>query len=245
MEQSQNPPPPASRQENLWLNLGFNLLIPILLLSHGSRWLGISPELNLVLALSFPLGYGLRDFIRLRKANFFSILGLLSIVTKGGIGLLGLDKSWVAVNEAALPFVFAVATLATVGSRRPLVKIFLFSESVFDVARIQAQLVARQTEEAFATLLRRCTLLLAGSFLLSSVLNYLVALWFIRTDPKVDLEAFNREMGAMQGWSYLIIVVPSMAIMAVALWVLVRGLRTLTGLSFEEALRPEARPPAK
>jgi len=230
------PEAPTSHRENLWLNLGFNLLIPILLLSKGTDILGLPPKINLLVALAFPLGYGLYDAFTKKKFNFLSALGFASVFIKGSIGLFELNKDWVAINEAALPLIIGLAVLITLKTKNPLVKVFLFNPQVFHVGKIEQNLEERGTRPAFNKLLRRCTAWLAASFLLSAILNYLVAKIFIKTEPTANLEQFNRELGAMQGWSYLIIMVPSMVVTAYALYILVQGIQKLTGLSFEEAL---------
>lgn len=225
-----------ARQENLLLSFAFNLIIPILLLTKGGDWFGLEARVSLVIALAFPLGYGLSDAFRKRRFNPISALGFVSVLIKGSIGLLELSKDWVAINEAALPLIIGAAVLATVKTKRPLVNLFLYNPQVFHVAKIEAALQSRGTGGEFQKLLRRCTVWLAASFLLSAVLNFAVAKAFIKTEPAVDLEQFNRELGAMQGWSYLFIVLPSMVVTAYALFLLVNGIKRLTGYSFEEAL---------
>ncbi len=231
--------PPSGKKPGLFPNLVFNLLIPIVLLSKGTEWLGVSPALNLALALAFPLCYGIHEAITRKRFNIFSALGFVSILAKGGIGLLNLPKEYVAYNEAALPLIFAVAVLVTLPTRKPLIKLFLYSEEVFDVAKIEAALLARGTKGQFDKLLAKCTWLLAASFLLSAVLNFAVAKIFIKTDPAENLERFNQEMGAMQGWSYVIITIPTMAVTVWALMLLIKGLESLTGYKMQEVLADE------
>ncbi len=230
------------KQENLLLNLAFNLLIPILLLNKGTDWIGLDAKINLVIALTFPIAYGIHFGIAHKKLNFLSVLGFVSIFVKGSIGLFELKKEWVAINEAALPLIFGFAVLATVKMKKPLVKLFLFNEQVFDVHKVEEELDRRGTRKDFDKLLIRCTVWLAFSFLISAVLNFVVAEAFIKTEPSVDLEQFNKELGAMQGWSYLIITVPTMVVTFYALWILLRGLKQLTGLGFEDVIH---QPPEK
>ena len=105
------------------INLSFNLLFPILFLRKGEDWFGEtladwldSPEdgtlvgsFMLLIAISFPIGYGLWDFARRRKWNFLSILGALSALLTGGIGLLpGATVSMFAIKEAALPAILGL-----------------------------------------------------------------------------------------------------------------------------------------
>lgn len=231
------PPTLAAKRENLWINLGCNLVAPILILSKGTEWLDLSAGWALVVALAFPFGYGLWDRLERHKWNFLSALGLVSTLVKGSIGLFNGAKEWVAVNEAALPLIFGGAVLLTVRSAKPLVRVFLYNEEVFDVPKIDAALREHSAQAAFDRLMRAVTGLLAGSFFLSALLNYAVARYFIQTDPALDKVRFLKEMALMQGWSWIIIVLPSMAVTAFALWRLLRGLKDLTGLGFEECLR--------
>jgi hypothetical protein len=242
---SETSPPKSARQENLLVSFAFNLILPIMLLTKGPDWFGVSAQWSLVIALSFPLGYGLVDAFRKKRFNAISALGFVSVLIKGSIGLLQLSKDWVAINEAALPLIIGLAVLLTLRTSRPLVNLFLYNPQVFNVARIEAALEARGTRPSFQKLLRICTAWLAASFLLSAILNYAVAKAFIKTEPSVDLEQFNRELGAMQGWSYLFIVLPSMVVTAYALYLLVNGIKRLTGYSFEEAMNLPQDAPAK
>ena len=62
----------AEKQPSLLWNLIFNLALPTIILTKLSAedYLGI--KLAIVIALSFPLGYGLRDLVVAKKINFFS-----------------------------------------------------------------------------------------------------------------------------------------------------------------------------
>jgi hypothetical protein len=50
------------------------------------------------------------------------VLGLVSILLTGGIGLLQLDTRWLAVKEAAIPGLIGLAVLMSTRTRYPLVK---------------------------------------------------------------------------------------------------------------------------
>ena len=79
------------------------------------------------------------------------------------------------------------------------------------------------------------TMMLAGSFFLSAVLNYLLAKYFI-TSPSGTAE-FNSQLGSMNLWSYPIIVLPSMIVLVFAMFYIFRNIKRLTGLSLEEIMR--------
>lgn len=225
----------APRRENMWLSLGCNILIPVLLLTKGGDWLGFPPSVNLVVALIFPLGYGIYDWFRRSRINFISILGLVSVLLTGGIGLLQLPSEWIAVKEAAIPFVIGVAVLVSQYTPTPLVRFFLLNPEVVHLDRIEEKIAEKDARPQFDRLIQTSTWLVAASFFLSTILNYVLAR-IIVVSP-AGTAAFNAELGKLQGLSYIVIVVPSMAVLIVALFRLFGGLRRLTGLEWEEMIR--------
>ena len=93
-------------------------------------------------------------------------------------------------------------------------------------------LEANHTSKNFEQLLNKTSLLLSLSFFLSSILNYGLAKWILVSEPGTP--SFNEELGRMTALSYPVIVLPSMVIMMIALWVLMRGIKNLTGLTLED-----------
>ena len=57
----------------------------------GDDDLGTSTAL--IVALAFPLGWGLYELLKHRKFNFIALLGLISALLTGGIGLLQRKRS--------------------------------------------------------------------------------------------------------------------------------------------------------
>lgn len=230
------------KRENTFLNLGFNLVLPFLLLKKGGQWFGgyIEPYTEnvavvvLLIAISFPVGYFIYDYFKRAKYNFFSILGLISVLLTGGIGILEIPTAWFAVKEAGIPLLLGLAVLISLKTPYPLVRTLLYNPEIMDVEKVQARLQVNQAEADFERLLGRCTWLLAGSFLLSSVLNYFLARWIVVSPSGSD--AFNDEVGTMMAWSWPVIAIPSMAIMMYALFQLLRGIKQMTGLELEEVL---------
>ncbi len=227
--------PAEKRPDNPWLNIGCNILLPAMLLVKASRWFGLSPAEALVLALTFPLCYGLFDFFVSKKFNFISALGFAGILLTGGIGLLRLDKEWIAIKEAAVPSIIGIAILISLKTPYPLVRSFLYNDRTIDVPLVEARLAERGTRCAFDRLLVFCTLLLGSSFLLSAILNYSLARYIIRSET--GTEAFNVELGRMTILSWPVIVIPCMFITVYALWKLLHGIQGLTGLKVEKIFR--------
>ena len=223
-----NPPP---KGENLLVNLICNVGAPVVILSTLSTNDRLGPVAGLVLALLFPLGYGVWDFGRRRKANFISIIGFASTLLTGGFGLMKLDGIWFATKEAAVPLVIGAAVLASMRSKSPLVRTLLYNDQVINVARVQTALEEQNNLEAFNRLLAQAGYLLVVSFLLSAVLNFALARLLLRSPAGTP--EFNAELGKMNLLSWPVIVVPSMVVTFIALWRLLHGIRALTGLDFD------------
>lgn len=226
---------PANKQENVLYSILFNIAIPSILLMKGKAFFGWEPAVGLIVALAFPAVYFFYDYRTRGKRNFIAIVGFISILITGGVGLLQLDKDWIAVKEAAVPALFGVAVLGSLKTRFPLVRTFLFSPEIFKVEEIDRELHNRGVRGSFERLLTRCTVLLSLSFFLSAVLNYALARVIMQNPSGTD--AFNEELGRMQLWSYPVIVLPTMVVTMYALFTLLKGIETHTGMKMEQVLR--------
>lgn len=222
----------SRKPENMWLNLLFNIVIPAVILSKFSSETRLGPLGALVVGIAFPLIYGIYDLIARKKWNAFSIVGVVSVSLTGGLGLMKVDGFWFAVKEAAVPLMFAVAVVATLKTPKPLVRALILNDSVVDVPKIEHALEEHNTRPAFDKLLESSTWLLAGSFGLSAVLNFILARIILQS-PSGTSE-FTAELGKLTWMSYPVIVVPSMGIMIYILLRLFKGIHRLTGLSIED-----------
>ena len=225
----------TDRQENVLLSLAINIAIPAVVLMKLSGEDTLGPVGGLVMALAFPLAYGAADFARRRQWNLVSVLGFVSVLLTGGIGLLQLDPKWIAVKEAAVPGLIGVAVIASLKTRFPIVRSLLYNEKIIRVDQVEAALAAKGNREAFERTLVVASWMLAGSFFVSSVLNFVLAKLLVNS-PAGTVE-FNAELGRMTALSYPVIVVPSMLIMVAALYYLFRSIRRLTQLDLEQILR--------
>ncbi len=232
---------PAKR-ENLLLNLVCNIAAPALVLSKLSAPERLGPEVALVVALAFPLGYGVWDFNRRRAFNFVAGIGFVSTLLTGGFGLAKLDGMWFAIKEASVPAVIGMMVLLSTKSKRPLIREFIYNDQVIDVPKVDAALDERGAQGAFAQLLARAGWWVTGSFFISAGLNFALARWML-TAPAGTVE-FNEQLGRMQWMSWPVIVLPSMAMMMAALWGLLNGIKRLTGMELEQVFHAPP-PPAK
>lgn len=222
------------RQENLLVNLLFNIVIPTLILTKLSGPDRLGPEWGIIIALSFPIGYGIRDYRRAQKVNLFSALGVFSVIMTGGLSLLEVDPKYIAIKEAAIPAIFGLATLISLKTPYPLVRTLLYNDMVLDTQRIDAALHQHGNTNAFERALVRASWLLAASFFLSSVLNYVLARVLLVAPP--GTEAFNSQLGKMTALSFPVIAVPAMLIMMGALFYLFRKIGKLTHLELDDII---------
>ncbi|MEX2382510.1 MAG: VC0807 family protein [Opitutales bacterium] len=226
-----NQPKAADKPENIWISIGFNLFLPAIILSRLSDDARLGPANALLVALAFPVAYGVYDFCSRRKFNLFSILGFVSILLTGGLGLLKLDGFWFAVKEAAIPAILGVAILISLKTKYPLVRMLLFNEKIIDVPLVEKELEARNNKGKFDRLLVKATGLLACSFFLSALLNFFLTRRVLQSES--GSSEFMGELSNLMWLSYPIIVIPCMIVMMIALWKLMSGIKELTGLDME------------
>ena len=219
------------------MDLLVSLVIPsvILMKFSGDEDLGASTAL--IVALAFPLSWGLLELLKHRHFNFIALLGLISILLTGGIGLLELDPQWLAVKEAAVPGLIGIAVLLSTYTRYPLIRTMLYNPKFINVEKIRRKLDERNNSNAFETRLQNATYLLSSAFLFSSVMNYILARMIV-TSP-AGSAAFNEELGQMTLLSYPVISIPAMLMMMGILYYLWRTISGLTGLTLEEILPPQ------
>ncbi|AMQ89141.1 VC0807 family protein [Marinobacter sp. LQ44] len=231
---SQTNPSIPDHKPRPWIDLLVSIIIPsvILMKFSGDEHLG---SVNaLVIGLAFPLGWGLFELIRYRKKNFIALLGLISVGLTGGIGLLELDAGWLAIKEAAVPAVIGLAVLISTRTKYPLVRTLLYNPNILDVDKIHASLEEKGCTEAFEARLLNASYFFAGTFLFSSIMNYVLAKWIV-VSPS-GTQAFNEELGRMTLVSYPMIAIPSMIMMMLIFYYLWRTIRRLTGYTLEEVM---------
>jgi hypothetical protein len=229
------------RPENLFINLVCNILLPTVILMQFSseRWLG--PVAGLIVALVFPLGYGIWDFITRRETNLFSIIGFISVLLSGGLGLLKVGGVWFAIKDAAIPLVMGAAVLFSLRTKKPLVRTVLLNEQIIDVERVETALAERGERPAFDQLLVRASYGLAASFAMVAVLHFGLVLHLLKSPPGTP--AFNAELGRVHLLSFPIVVLPSMVALMLVLWQVVKRLEALTGLDGDAIFKSDKKSP--
>jgi hypothetical protein len=219
---------------NFLANLVFNIIIPVFILSRLSGDDSLGPSLSIVFALAFPIGYGLWDLRQSGKVNPLSILGVVSVFLTGGISLLELDPKYIAIKEATIPACIGIAVLLTQRTRFPLVKTLILNAQLIRVEALYSALAAKGMTALFERRLAQASLIVAGSFFVSSVLNFVLAKVILVSPPGTS--EFSAELGKMTALSYPVIALPSMLILMLAIWYVFSHVKKLTGESLETFL---------
>jgi len=239
------PVPEKPKRGGFLSNLAFNIIIPVIILSKFSGAEDLGPAWSIVVALSFPISYGLWDLKQSGKVNAFSILGIVSVFLTGGMSLLELDPKYIAIKEATVPAIIGIAVLITQKTKYPIIKVFILNEQIIKTDKLYSLLNAKNATEKFERILARSSYIVAASFALSSVLNYVLAKVILVSPPGTT--AFSEELGKMTALSYPVIALPSMTVMMIAIWYLFSQIGKLTGESIENFIvgaEPDEEPAA-
>lgn len=244
-------------------NILINVLIPVLALSYLSKdpefqqaigkavrpW-HIGPLKALIVALVFPIGYGIWHFAKTRKTNFFSALGFLSVLLTGGLTIYLWNKDGTVkphadllfgIKEASIPLMLGLAVIGSHYTKSPLLRTFLYTDSIFDIPKIENRVREIGKEGDYQRVLFQATLLFAASFFLSMLLNFGLAVYFLHDldhSAANAREMFNERIGKVTGYGFLVIGLPILVFLFFTLQRLLKGLGRLTGMKDEEMMLP-------
>jgi len=221
-----------------FVDLIVSIIIPSIILMKLSGEDKLGPVVALIVALAFPICWGLYELIGNRKRNYIALLGIFSVLLTGGIGLLKIDAQWLAVKEAAIPLILGIGVLVANKMGFPIVRKLLFNPKLMNVDRVESALAENNNKPEFETKLDRANLFFAGTFLFSAIMNYVLAKVIVTSES--GSAAFNEELGKMTLLSYPMIAIPSTIMMLAIFYFIWRTVNRLTGLKLEEVLVGDA-----
>lgn len=225
---------PAVQRENPWLNFGCNLILPFLILTKGGKYLpSIPASVILIIALSFPIGYFVYDYKARKKSNVISIIGMLSVLLTGGIGLLKLSATVFAIKETATPLIIGLFTLFSAFTKRPLIKEFLLNPGFIYVEKIEGALNSQEKREAFEKLIVKCTWIFSSTFVIAATVNYFVTRAIVTADPKINEQLFNEQIGKQTLITLIIIAIMQLPAGIITMVKLYGGIEKLTRMDLE------------
>ena len=236
--------------ENPLLNIFVNVLLPIVALSQlsksGDKSWHIGPEYGMAVAVAFPFIYGVVFFFKNKKFNFYSVLGIISVLLTGFITIHVWNEDGsikenadllFAIKEAAIPLMLGAAMLYSHRTKNPLIDVFFLNPDIFDIKKIEETAKEKNTYNDYLAFRLKLTWMFASSFLLSSLLNFILAMYLLKDAN--DKESYNLAVGKVMGYGYLVIGIPLMIIMVGCLIYLMKTISRITGLTKEEFMMPK------
>ena len=112
----------------------------------------------------------------------------------------------------------------------------MFFDETLNIEGLREKLT-RSENEWFSARFRFSSLILGGTFFISSSLNFFLATWIVVSEP--GTEAFNQELGLMNLLSLPIIALPMMVILMAIMWYLLNDTLKKVGLTWEEFFTPK------
>ena len=129
----------------------------------------------------------------------------------------------------------AFATLVSIYTRYPLVRTFLYNDQILHIEKVSAALHEHNAHEEFERHLKVASFLVAGSFFLSSFLNYMLAKMILVSPP--GSTELAEELGKMTALSFPVIAVPCTLVLAGTLFYLLHNIQKLTRLTLDEIIQ--------
>ncbi len=231
----------ATSKENPLFNLAANVVIPVLVLKQLSSW---SPLYALLLALAFPLGYGLWSYWTSQKINLISLLGLLNTLFTGGFALFKLDGFWFVIKEAAFPFLIGCFVLFSSFRQKPFLKMMLFETGALNTDEILKRVQDSQKSQQLLRLFQKGTFFFSLTFFFSAFLNFVLAFRiFTKISPDLSeaeqTTLLNQQIADMTWQGYAVIFAPSIVFFFLILYFFFRSLSKLTGLEFDSLIQTD------
>lgn len=221
------------KKENAFLNIAINVIAPWLILSKLSKPEMLGPFWSLIVALAMPVSYGIYDFATRKKYNVFSIIGFASTLLTGVIGLMQLNRNWMVAKETAVPLLFGILTVTSKNTSWAIVPAFL--GQALDLEQIEDAFKKQEKHQMYDYFINFSTYSLAGSFLLSAILNFILAIWVLKGEP--GSPEFNESLGQMTGLSFPVIVAPMMLVMGFIFYRIFNILKEHAGLDMEDVIK--------
>lgn len=244
-------------KENPILSLFCNILIPVIILKNGNKWINkiliqyhgeesfyensmivdIS-SIVFFIALICPVIYFFYDLLNRKNINLISILGFINILLTGGIGIFGakfgLSKNWFIFKEGMLPIIIGLVLFLMSKYRQSSFNNILLNEVLFDNDKIRIS-IKEDMQYEFEYIVRKAGYYLIGGFFISSIIQFILAYLIVVSNPGES--SFNKEVSTMTWVSYIAVLLPTMLIVGKGYLGLISDIEKITGLKKEEFLK--------
>ena len=230
------------------LNVLLSVLAPVLILDNcsatGDKLWHLGTTWAMVVALALPIGCGIYSLVTERKIEAMTAFGLLGTILTGIVTIYANTGDalairpdtpwWYAAKEAIIALLLAGAMLVSGGREGSLLRACVYSDALFDIRRIENTVQEKGLSNGYNSILSRAALMTAGSLLLSAIMNFGLALYFLLPVPDMpaaeQAEQYNYAVSKMTWMGYLIIGVPLLATLFLVIRYLGKSLTQLTNL---------------
>ena len=247
----------TKQKENPILSLFCNILIPVIILKNGNKWINkilikyhgedwfyensmivdIS-SIVFFIALICPVIYFFYDLLNRKNINLISILGFINILLTGGIGIFGakfgLSKNWFILKEGLLPIIIGLVLIIMSKYRQSSFNRILLNEVLFDNDKIRNS-IKEDMQYEFKYIVRKAGYYLIAGFFISSIIQFTLASLIVVSSPGEP--SFNQEGSTMTWVSYIAVLLPTMVIVGKGYLGLITGIEKITSLKKNEFLK--------
>ena len=220
------------KKKSLTINLFVNLLIPIIVLTRFSGEDYFGAKFGLVVALVFPLVYGIREFRTEKRINLLSGLGVFSVILTGVIGLFEFPNAWLAWKEASIPLVIGLALLISQRFDHSLLNGLL--KELFNFEKIFKSAKEKDNEKEIKGGFKKSSYIFALVFFISAMANFILAKITVVSLP--GTATYNSELGTLTGLSFIVILIPFLIVFSLRMVFLIGDIKKKTGLELEEII---------
>ncbi|MBE8221698.1 MAG: hypothetical protein HAW60_03105 [Bdellovibrionales bacterium] len=229
-------------KENPLFSLLLTIVIPSFLLEKLSGWIDYDNAalISLIVALSFPIGYGIWDYVSKKNKSWMAILGVINISLSGGFALLQLSGQWFTLKEAAFPFLIGVFVWMSSTKEKNFFQLIMINPQFLKIDLLNKKIQETGTGKKLASLFVRSNKLFAVSFFLSALLNFILAYKIFipiqETDTNKIQNILNSQVAQMNWMGFVVIAMPLMVFSLYIFMDFFKKLKSFSGLGFKEIL---------
>lgn len=231
------------KNENPLFSLLLTIVIPSFLLEKLSSWIvhEHSALISLIVALSFPITYGVYDYISKKNKSPMAILGVINISLSGGFALFQLSGPWFTIKEAAFPFFIGVFVYLSSKKEKNFFQSFILNPQFIKIQLLEQGIKETASEQKMKNLLVRSNRLFAVSFFFSALLNFILAykIFIPIKENQANLiqAALNSQVAKMNWMSFVVIALPLMLFSVYIFIDFFKKLKTFSNLGFKDLIQ--------
>lgn len=224
-------------QPNALADLILTVVLPSFVLDQLSAPARLGPAGALAVSLMFPITFAVWCWWKRTGWNVFSLIGFITVLLSGGLGLLKLDAFWFALKESAMPLALGAAFPLSHRFGKPLITALVMQPHLINLHAVTGALDTAERKAAYHGALRRGSWAIGLATIGSSAGNFLLALHLLKgKDP--GGEAFVKGIGTLNWASVVVIGVPLCAVMLLVFAWLIRRIQSITGLERADLMNP-------